>query len=74
MTDTDATDHGLSPAALYVRYVLRRRGALSADELMAETGLPERTVRRAVRRLQDTGDVVAMARLGDARESLYAPA
>ena len=67
-----ASNGDLSPAALYVRYVLERQGPRRFDEVVAETELPERTVSRALSRLRADDDVVSWPRLNDARERVFA--
>lgn len=61
----------LPPSALYVEYVLEAHGPLSRQRLLTETGLPERTLRFALRRLREADRVMVTSLPGDARQHLY---
>lgn len=61
----------LPPSAKYVRYVLEDEAPLTQKQLIDETGLPARTVRDALSRLDDAGELCDEHNLGDARQRLY---
>lgn len=62
----------LPPSALYVEYVLEdQESCLSRESLLAETGLHERTLRNALKRLRETDRVMVIQVPGDARRHLY---
>lgn len=61
----------LPASAKLVARVLEHEGALTGTELAAETRLPARTVRYAVRRLEEDGVVAAGFSPRDARERVY---
>lgn len=60
------------PASAHVVYgALASRGALTAKDLLAATGMPARTVRYAISRLRDARLVDHRFNLADARQSYY---
>jgi hypothetical protein len=61
----------LPPSAKYVRYVLDDHAPLTQAELIELTGLPSRTVRHALDRLDDIDAVIDEHKPGDARQRLY---
>jgi DNA-binding MarR family transcriptional regulator len=61
----------LPASAKLVARVLEHEGALTGTELAAETRLPRRTVRYAVRRLEEADAVSAGFSVADARERVY---
>src|SRR3989338_7563278 len=62
----------LSPSAKFVVKLLEMKGPLTQKELVSETGLPARTVRRAVEGLGEQGAVSQSWHKGDARKTIYA--
>lgn len=54
MTKSDS----LPPSCRYVLDVVERKGPISRQELLEETGLPERTLDRALHTLQNGGYVL----------------
>jgi len=61
----------LPPSAKFVRYVLDREGPLRYNEIVNETGLPESTVKWALRQLKQTDSVVADPDSADLRADAY---
>ena len=53
------TDHEpyLPPSALYVEDVVERLGPITRQEILEETGIPERTLDDALDRLENCGRV-----------------
>lgn len=64
----------LPASAQTVFRLLQQRGPLTHKDLLAESGLPGRTVRWAVTRLKDEGLIRSRYNLRDSRQSLYFPA
>lgn len=63
---------GCPPSAKYVAYVLEHHGPLTQRQLAATTGLPERTTRYALERLDEVSDLlVAEPYLADLRKKQY---
>ncbi len=62
----------LSPSARFILKLLEFKGPISQKELVGETGLPSRTVRRAAESLVQAGRVVQHMHPGDARKTVYA--
>ncbi|MBS3062731.1 MAG: NAD(+)/NADH kinase [Candidatus Diapherotrites archaeon] len=61
----------LSPSAKFLVKLLEVRGELTQKELIQETGLPGRTVRRALDGLIGHGLVLQATHAADARKTLY---
>lgn len=71
MASNGATSDGaddLPPSCRYVLHVLEAEGALTRQELLAETTLPEPTLDRAVSRLQNDDYVVKSRKSNDLRK------
>ena len=58
----------LAPSCRYVLDVVARQGPLSRQELLDETGLPERTLSRALESLQNGGYVDKTRKNDDLRK------
>lgn len=63
--------HDLPPSAKLVAKTLEYEGDLTQSELAAETLLPARTVRHAVKRLEEHGIVESRISFVDARQRVY---
>ncbi len=61
----------LSPSARFLVKLLELKGGLTQKELVAETGLPGRTVRRAAETLVQQGIIRQNSHPGDARKTVY---
>jgi DNA-binding MarR family transcriptional regulator len=61
----------LPPSAKLVAKTLEYEGDLTQSELAAETLLPARTVRHAVKRLEEHGIVESRISFVDARQRVY---
>lgn len=62
----------LPPSAKYVRYVLRLTDEKQTQaDLIEETGLPSRTVRYALERLDEEDVLESKHNIHDARQRLY---
>lgn len=73
-TDTDDWFDRLAespPSVKLVYYVLKRSDAVSQPVLAEETLLPERTIRYALKRLEDVGIVRSEIDLSDPRRRRY---
>lgn len=60
-----------SPSAQVIYLVLKHRGELTQQEIRAEVGLSERSVRDALTDLVEMGTVRQRPKPGDARQSKY---
>ena len=65
---------GIPPSARFVYYLLREQGPLTEHQVIAESGLPERTARSALTHLVASKLVQKSRSLRDAREILFAVA
>ncbi len=65
---------GTPPSARFLYYLLRDQGPLTERQLIAESGLPERTARNALTQLVASRFVAKSRSLRDAREVLFAVA
>jgi NAD+ kinase len=63
---------GAPPSAKFIHRLLSDQGTLSQKQLVAESGLPERTVRSALTFLVKEGAVRRSPSLRDAREAVFA--
>jgi DNA-binding MarR family transcriptional regulator len=71
-TDGDWEDvRDLPPSAKLVAKVLEYQGTLTQSQLADETLLPPRTVRYALKRLEETGVVDSRFSFADARKRIY---
>jgi DNA-binding MarR family transcriptional regulator len=71
-TDGDWDDvRDLPPSAKLVAKVLEYQGTLTQSQLADETLLPPRTVRYALKRLEETGAVDSRFSFADARKRIY---
>lgn len=73
-TDVDGledADVELPPSAKFVEFVLTRKGAMTKAELVDETSLHPRTVRRALDRLEEAGRLVEQPCHTDGRQRLF---
>ena len=61
----------LSPSAKFIVKLLEAKGGLTQKELGTETGLPSRTIRRAMEGLINQGRVLQAWHQTDARKTLY---
>ncbi|MEY7849697.1 MarR family transcriptional regulator [Natrarchaeobius sp. A-rgal3] len=61
----------LSPSAKLVYKVLEYEGAMTQEEIVAESRLCSRTVRYALGKLEEGGIVASRVHLEDARQSKY---
>jgi DNA-binding transcriptional ArsR family regulator len=61
----------LPPSAKLVAKVLEIEGSLAQGQLVEETLLPDRTVRYALNRLEDTDLVTSRYSFQDARKQVY---
>lgn len=61
----------LPPSAKLVAKILEMNAPLSQGQLAEESLLPDRTVRYALNRLEETGLVVSRYSLQDARKQVY---
>lgn len=64
----------LPPSALFVLDVVEREGPISRQDLLKETGLCERTLDRALDRLQNVGKVTLDRDNDDLRKVVASPA
>lgn len=74
MTDTQmaaASLRELPPSAKLVVKTLEYEGELTQAQLTAETRLPARTVRHALRKLEDCDVVTSRISFSDARQRIY---
>ncbi|MFQ3319999.1 MAG: DNA-binding Lrp family transcriptional regulator [Natronomonas sp.] len=71
MSDTESRVASLPPSAKLVYKTLEYEGRLTQSELATESRLPQRTVRHALRKLEDAGAVEEAVYLMDARKSMY---
>jgi DNA-binding MarR family transcriptional regulator len=73
MSESEYTDRlrELPPSAKLVAKVLETDAPLSQGQLAEESLLPERTVRYALNRLEDTNLVEARYSVRDARKQVY---
>ncbi len=62
---------GLPPSARFAYHILRDQGPLTERQLIAESGLPERTARNALVHLEASGLIRKGRSLRDAREVLF---
>jgi len=60
----------LPPSAKYVAAVIEREGEATRQELIRETSLPERTLDRALHRLEDAGRIVKTRESGSLRRTV----
>lgn len=68
---TAATIDDLPPSAKFVRYVLERESNLTQTDLTDRTHLSTRTVRDALRKLEEADIVQEDVCLRDARKRVY---
>lgn len=61
----------LPPSSKLVYKVLEYEGELTQDVLVAESRLCARTVRHALRQLEEAGVVTSRVHMADARQSVY---
>lgn len=61
----------LPPSALFVRYVVAQHQPVSHPTLSTETGLPDRTLARALKRLRETNRIIESSTPTDARHRVY---
>lgn len=61
----------LPPSARFVLKVLESRKYATFTEILEETGLPERTVKHALKRLREAGMVKVVPCITDARRRVY---
>jgi DNA-binding MarR family transcriptional regulator len=61
----------LPPSVKFVLKVLEGKRYATFSEIVQETGLPERTVKYALRRLKELGLVKVMPCIADARKRIY---
>lgn len=66
-----AVEAQLPPSAKFVLRVLESRRYATFAEILEETGLPERTVKHALKRLREAGMVKAVPCITDARRRVY---
>ena len=62
---------GIPPSARFVYHILRDQAPLTERQLIAESGLPERTARNALAHLEASGLITKSRSLRDAREVLF---
>jgi len=62
---------GVPPSAKYIFKLLLTEGEMTQKELIESTGLPNRTVRNALRIMKEKGIIMQRAYLKDARQSIY---
>lgn len=62
---------GVPPSARFAYHILRDQGPLTERQLIAESGLPERTTRNALDHLEASGFIARSRSLRDAREVLF---
>ena len=60
---------GASPSVRFVYASIRETGAITTSDIALRTGLPDRTVRHAVRWLAKQGLAIRLHVLGDARKN-----
>lgn len=63
----------LPPSAKLVFYVLKQQSPLTQKEICNEALLADRTVRYALKRLNENELIKAQISVSDARQQLYAP-
>ncbi|WP_336133753.1 winged helix-turn-helix domain-containing protein [Natronomonas amylolytica] len=71
MSETESTVESLPPSAKLVYKTLEYEGSLTQSELAEESLLPQRTVRHALKKLDDAGVIEESVYLMDARKSTY---
>jgi DNA-binding MarR family transcriptional regulator len=63
----------LSPSAKLVFKALENEGGLTQKQLANETFLVRRTVRSAIRQLEQAGMITSRVNFEDARQDIYSP-
>ncbi|MFT4884207.1 MAG: DNA-binding MarR family transcriptional regulator [Natronomonas sp.] len=71
MSETESTVESLPPSAKLVYKTLEYEGSLTQSELAEESLLPQRTVRHALKKLDNAGVIEESVYLMDARKSTY---
>lgn len=72
MTDaTEETINDLPPSCKLIYFVLRQEGPMTQGTLTEESMLPPRTVRYAIRRLEELDAISERIHLKDARQNIY---
>jgi DNA-binding MarR family transcriptional regulator len=72
MSDVESAVKDLPPSAKLVYKTLEYEGPMTQSQLAEESLLPQRTVRHALRKLEDAEIVDESVYLMDARKSTYA--
>ncbi|MCY4732383.1 helix-turn-helix domain-containing protein [Natronomonas gomsonensis] len=72
MSDAESVVKDLPPSAKLVYKTLEYEGPMTQSQLAEESLLPQRTVRHALRKLEDADIVDESVYLMDARKSTYA--
>jgi len=65
--------YALSPSAKLVFKTLENEGRLTQKQLANETFLVRRTVRSAIRQLEQAGMITSRVNFEDARQDIYSP-
>lgn len=71
MSQTESPVESLPPSAKLVYKTLEYEGSLTQSQLADESLLPQRTVRHALKKLDDAGVIEESVYLMDARKSTY---
>ncbi|MEF8806792.1 winged helix-turn-helix domain-containing protein [Natronomonas sp.] len=71
MSETESSVESLPPSAKLVYKTLEYEGSLTQSELAEESLLPQRTVRHALKKLDNAGVIEESVYLMDARKSTY---
>jgi len=69
--DNEETISDLPPSCKLVYFVLRQEGPMTQGTLTDESMLPPRTVRYALRRLEEINTITNMIHIRDARQNVY---